>query len=149
MSQCRPVSARTDEPGAPVSERELIAVSVGPGHQVPTAELDRALDGSGPALLWLPEGPEGEHLRSTLLPLARDGVPADTAVVIATAGSSGPPKGVRISAAALQFAATATHQALGGPGQWLLAMSPARIAGFAILIRSRVAGAPPIALPPG
>jgi o-succinylbenzoate---CoA ligase len=128
-----------------VPTRELIAVSVGLDDPFPAARLEQALDGSGPAVLLLPTGSEGEHLRAALLPLGAAGVPADTAVVVATSGSSGMPKGVRISATALEFAAAAVHEVLGGPGQWLLAMSPARIAGFAVLIRSRAAATVPIA----
>jgi O-succinylbenzoic acid--CoA ligase len=53
---------------------------------------------------------------------------------------------VRIGTAALDYSATATHTHLGGPGQWLLAMSPARIAGLTVLVRSRAAGVAPVAL---
>ena len=69
-----------------------------------------------------------------------------SAVVVATSGSTGAPKGVRISAKALRHSARATHDVLGGPGQWLLAMSAARIAGLQVLLRSRAAGAEPAVL---
>lgn len=41
---------------------------------------------------------------------------ADCAVILATSGSSGEPKGVMLSAAALLASATATHDRLGGRG---------------------------------
>jgi O-succinylbenzoic acid--CoA ligase len=51
---------------------------------------------------------------------------------------------VRISAAALSHSAAATHAHLGGPGQWLLAMSPARVAGLSVLTRCRAAAVDPV-----
>ncbi len=128
-----------------MSTRELRPVVVAPG----TADLPglaEALDGTGPALLPLPPGPEGEHLAATLLPLAADGVPADTAVVVATSGSTGHPKGVRLSAKAMAAGADLTHDHLGGPGQWLLAMSAVRVAGLMTVVRSRRAGVEPVVL---
>ena len=47
----------------------------------------------------------------------------DCAVVLTTSGSSGEPKGVLLSRSALVASATATHDRLGGPGQWLLPMA--------------------------
>jgi acyl-CoA synthetase (AMP-forming)/AMP-acid ligase II len=78
--------------------------------------LRAALNGSGPALALLgPEGrihPEPAELGPT------DDDPADpTAVAVTTSGSSGVPKTVLLSAAALLASAGATHDRLGGPGQ--------------------------------
>jgi len=128
-----------------MSAHDLVPVPVPPG----TADipgLAKAMDGSGPALLLAPPGPEGARMVSTLAPLAAAGVPAGTAVVVATSGSTGAPKGVRISAKALRHSARATHDHLGGPGQWLLAMSAARIAGLQVVLRSRAAGLEPVVL---
>lgn len=128
-----------------MSSHDLIPVPVPPG----TADipgLAKAMDGSGPALLLVPPGPEGARMVSTLAPLAAGGVPRGTAVVVATSGSTGTPKGVRISAKALRHSARATHDVLGGPGQWLLAMSAARIAGLQVVLRSRAAGLEPVVL---
>lgn len=124
---------------------DLVPVPVAAG----TADipgLAAALDGSGPALLLVPPGPEGARLVAALGPTAATGVPAGTAVVVATSGSTGTPKGVRISAKALRHSARATHDFLGGPGQWLLAMSAARIAGLQVVLRSRAAGIEPVVL---
>ncbi|MGQ0630942.1 MAG: AMP-binding enzyme [Sporichthyaceae bacterium] len=122
-----------------MSGHDLVPVVVAPGAgRIPG--LTAALDGSGPALLLVPPGPEGARIVGALAPLAARGVPADTAVVVATSGSSGAPKGVRLGAKALRYSARATHEHLGGPGQWLLAMSPARVAGLQVVIRSQVAG---------
>jgi O-succinylbenzoic acid--CoA ligase len=126
-----------------VEDRELVALTVD-RDALPGPAMEAALDGSGPALLLVPPGPEGRRLAEHLLPAARDGVPADTALVIPTSGSTGSPKGVRISSAALDHSAQATHRHLGGPGQWLLAMSPARIAGVSVLTRCRAGGMAPV-----
>ncbi|MGQ0623710.1 MAG: AMP-binding enzyme [Sporichthyaceae bacterium] len=124
---------------------DLVPVVVAPGSAV-IPGLAAALDGSGPALLLVPPGPEGERVVGALAPLASRGVPADTAVVVATSGSTGAPKGVRLVAKALRYSARATHDHLGGPGQWLIAMSPTRVAGLQAVIRSQVAGVGAVAV---
>ncbi|OIR40816.1 O-succinylbenzoic acid--CoA ligase [Corynebacterium sp. NML140438] len=67
----------------------------------------------------------------------------DVALVVATSGSTGTPKGALLTPTNLIASADATHQALGGPGQWLLAMPAAFIAGVQVLVRSMVAGVEP------
>lgn len=70
----------------------------------------------------------------------------DIALVVSTSGSTGQPKGAMLTAANLITSADATHQVLGGEGQWLLAMPAAYIAGIQVLVRSMVAGVEPAAL---
>ncbi len=123
--------------------RTLVPVTPCPGDADPVPGLAAALDGTGPALLLLPAGPEGARLAAAFAPAVDGGVPADTAVVVATSGSTGEPKGVRIGTAELEFSANATHTYLGGPGQWLLAVPPARVAGLAVEVRSLLAGTKP------
>ena len=67
----------------------------------------------------------------------------DIALVVSTSGSTGTPKGAQLTAANLISSADATHQYLGGEGQWLLAMPAAYIAGIQVLVRSMVAGVEP------
>src|SRR3954468_15304288 len=122
-----------------MNAHDLVPVPV-PAGSADIPGLAKAMDGSGPALLLVPPGPEGARMVATLAPLAAQGVPSGTAVVVATSGSTGTPKGVRISAKALRHSARATHDLLGGPGQWLLGMSAARIAGLQVVLRSRAAG---------
>lgn len=69
------------------------------------------------------------------------------AVVLATSGSTGTPKLVVLDAAALLSSARATHERLGGPGQWLQTLSPAHVAGWQVWVRSVLADAPPVVLP--
>ena len=128
-----------------MSTHDLVPVPV-PAGSAEIPGLAAAMDGSGPALLLVPPGPEGARMVGALASVASRGVPNGTAVVVATSGSTGTPKGVRLSARALRHSARATQEFLGGPGQWLLAMSAARIAGLQVVLRSRAAGIEPAVL---
>lgn len=68
----------------------------------------------------------------------------DVALVIATSGTTGIPKGAMLTPAALIAGASATHDRLGGPGTWLLALPAHHIAGMAVLVRSVLAGTVPV-----
>ena len=70
----------------------------------------------------------------------------DIALVVTTSGTTGAPKGALLAAAALTASATATHDRLGGPGRWLLALPPYHIAGVQVLVRSLLAGTVPVEL---
>lgn len=76
-------------------------------------------------------------------------VPRRVALVIETSGSTGTPKRVALSTDALLASAAASAAALGGPGQWLLALPTHYIAGAQVLVRSLVAGTDPVILPAG
>ncbi len=108
--------------------------------------LAAALDGSGPAVLPLPEAP-GRVLAALRPdePLEHD----DVALVVPTSGSTGEPKGVLLTAANLRASATATAHRLGGHGTWLLAIPPTHVGGVQVLVRSLLAGTDPQVLPAG
>lgn len=57
-------------------------------------------------------------------------------LVVATSGSTGAPKLVRLSRAALRASVEATHSYLGGYGQWLLALPVGHVAGLQVLVRT-------------
>lgn len=101
--------------------------------------FERALDGGAPIL------PAGAESWDAAIALAESLglVPDDIALVIRTSGSLGAPRAVGLTGAALRASAAATAQALGGHGQWLLALSPHVIAGAQILVRSVLAGTAP------
>jgi O-succinylbenzoic acid--CoA ligase len=110
------------------------------------SSLTAALDGSGPALLPLPANThEAERLAAALRPddparpLERD----DIALVMPTSGTTGEPKAALLTADNLTSSAEATHERLGGPGTWLLALPLTHIAGIQVLVRSIVAGTTP------
>jgi o-succinylbenzoate---CoA ligase len=121
--------------------------------------LAAALDGTGPALLPLDARLPAARLDDLLATLAPDTVedPAGvitvrsgerravadgTAVIVATSGSTGVPKGVELSAAALLHSARASLTRLGArPGErWLCCLSAAFIPGIQVLVRSLVSG---------
>ena len=97
----------------------------------------------GPAVM--PRNPRADLLRTDLfytdLPLT---IEQRVAVVIETSGSTGVPKRVALSADALLASAAASESALGGPGQWMLALPTHYIAGINVLVRSIAAGSEPL-----
>lgn len=103
--------------------------------------LATALDGGEPVL---PLAPGASGLRAAMRP--DDPVDPRTAVVIATSGSTGAPKGVLLSATALTASARATHDRLGGPGHWLLATPAQFVGGLQVLVRSLLADTEPAVL---
>ncbi|MEU4364815.1 AMP-binding protein [Promicromonospora sp. NPDC023987] len=66
--------------------------------------------------------------------------PPGTALVLRTSGSTGNPREVALSTAALRASARATHERLGGPGRWLLVLPPTHVAGIQVITRSLVTG---------
>lgn len=104
--------------------------------------LRGALDRSGPAILPV-------AVQGAVRPGLPDTVPQSTALVIETSGSTGIPKRVMLSADAVLASVAASETALGGPGQWLLALPTHYVAGVQVLARSLAAGTTPEVLPPG
>ncbi|BCZ20976.1 putative 2-succinylbenzoate--CoA ligase [Mycobacterium senriense] len=106
--------------------------------------LERVLDGRDPALVALPAGDDREStaLRAGLR--VGEAIDDDVALVAATSGTTGIPKGALLTGAALTASAAATHHRLGGPGSWLLALPPHHIAGVQVLVRSLLAGSTPV-----
>jgi len=129
--------------------------------------LAAALDGSGPAIVPLDPALPAPALRLMLEALAPStvlatdetgssrvtvlrraglGVAEDTAVVIATSGSTGAPKGVELSARALTASAAASLRRIGAaPGErWLCCLPTFHIAGLGVLVRSLITGTDPV-----
>jgi o-succinylbenzoate---CoA ligase len=130
--------------------------------------LAAALDGTGPAILPLDPDLPRPRLAALIEAFAPSviessdglernasapsgggqagGVGPDTALVIATSGSTGEPKGTELSAAALLASARASLRRIGaGPGErWLCCLPAFHIAGIQVLVRSLVAGAEPV-----
>jgi len=109
----------------------LRAVDGGDAFGVLTG-LPAALDGAAPLALGFAPRPD-------------DHVPEGAAVVIATSGSTGVPKKVVLSAAALRASAEATAARIGS-GQWMLALSAGYVAGVQVLVRAHLAGTDPVLL---
>lgn len=107
------------------------------------AALEQVLHGKAPALV-----PIGADTDSSTLEALRvgDAIDDDVALVATTSGTTGAPKGAMLTAAALAAGAVATHQRLGGPGRWLLALPSYHIAGIQVLTRSLLTGTAPVEL---
>ncbi|HTR94783.1 MAG TPA: AMP-binding protein [Trebonia sp.] len=135
-------------------------------HGVADAErlldpLSRALDGSGPAILPVDAALPAARISQLFDAFQPDavidldggartrsgspGVAADTAVIIGTSGSTGEPKGVELSAAALTHSARASLARVGArPGErWLVCLPVSHVAGLQVLVRSLLSGTEP------
>ena len=133
--------------------------------------LAAALDGSGPAVLPLDPGLPPDRVGDLLhaftpatvetedgsgpwrpddarptAPGTGAGLPDGTAVVIATSGSSGVPKGAQLSADALLASARASLDRIGARHgtRWLCPLPTSHIAGLGVLVRSLVSGTAPV-----
>ncbi|MEO6505013.1 MAG: AMP-binding protein [Terrimesophilobacter sp.] len=103
------------------------------------AALKTALTADGPAVLPVAAGFDDADLPRE--------VPQRVALVVETSGSTGHPKRVALSTDALLSSAAASASALGGPGQWLLALPAHYVAGTNVLVRSLAAQTEPVVLP--
>jgi O-succinylbenzoic acid--CoA ligase len=107
---------------------------------LPEAELTTLLDRARAAALVDPSG-------TTQLDRSVP-APSGTALCLPTAGSTGEPKLVELSHAALEASARMTVTRLDlGDARWLCAVPLDHVAGLAILVRSRLAGTLPVVLP--
>ena len=113
-----------------------------------TVALAGALDG-GPAVLPLArDAPVSEVVARWPSSHEAPGRPPSSelphaGVLVATSGSTGEPRLVALSVAALRASATATAARLGGPARWLLALPADHVAGVQVIVRALLAGAPP------
>jgi O-succinylbenzoic acid--CoA ligase len=145
-----------------VMKRPLRAVLVERATPRLVELLAAALDGTGPAILPLDAGLPAARLAELIEALGPDavedargvrkarsgpdrGVAEGTAVVIATSGSTGVPKGVELSAAALRYSARASLDRVGArPGErWLCCLPVTHVAGLQVLVRSLVSETEP------
>ncbi len=131
--------------GRPVPRGDLVleelAVPAGEAALALLPRLARALAGGAPVAPYAASAappPLPDHGPADL--------PDDLAVVVGTSGSTGTPKRALLTAAALRASARATHDRLGGPGQWLLPLPAHHVAGLQVLLRSVEAGTTPVAM---
>jgi O-succinylbenzoic acid--CoA ligase len=152
-----------------VRNRPLHAVllsGTGDAHRL-LEPLREALNGSGPALLPLDAAQPAARLRELIaafdpnVVVDADGearvrsaasalrIAPETAVIIGTSGSTGAPKGVELSAAALEHSARASLSRVGArPGdRWLCCLPASHVAGLQVLVRSLVSGTDPVVAP--
>lgn len=111
------------------------------------AALGRVLDGGGPPVLPLPDDPAAAA-RLVALTDAAGVIPHALAAIVATSGSTGEPKGVLLTRAAILASAAATQDRLGGPGTWHTALPTHYVAGLMVLARAHTAGAAAVRVRP-
>ena len=99
------------------------------------AALADALDG-GPAVLPLADDAPAPQIAAVADP--------GTGVLVATSGSTGPPRVVVLPPASVLACATAGTARLGGPSRWLLALPADHVAGVQVIVRALLAGAAPV-----
>src|SRR3954463_1971525 len=137
----RPLRAVLVEPAAPRLAEVLAAARAGSGPAIapldaglPPARLAGLIDVLGPDSVQDTEGVTSARSGPP------EGVAEGTAVVIGTSGSTGVPKGVELSAAALRHSARASLDRVGArPGErWLCCLPVTHVAGLAGLGRSLV-----------
>ncbi|MDP9800566.1 O-succinylbenzoic acid--CoA ligase [Arcanobacterium wilhelmae] len=138
--------------GSPVSHEEPAVVQGGRGpaalaRLVSTIqpELDRWRRGEPVRPVFIVE--PGTDERESAAEAARLGIPAGTAVLMRTSGSTtGTGKIVALGFDQLAASAHATHEALRGEGVWLADLPYHHIAGFQTAFRSLLAGGEPAAV---
>lgn len=104
--------------------------------------LERLLDGSA-SFAPVPASDSRETARLSNALAVGEPIDAAIALVIATSGTTGIPKGAQHSTTSVIASIDATHEYLGGAGGWLLALPPHHIAGLQVLLRSLRAGITP------
>ena len=140
----------------PAATRPLVRVPVPPGAEGPARVLPAlaaALDGSGPAIAPIPtvSSAVSNDYVMTMLAAVRADDPAlplesaDVAVVVATSGSTGAPRGVLLTGAQL----TALTDVVNGPGQpqWIAALPVTSMGGLNVLVRALASGREPVVVP--
>jgi O-succinylbenzoic acid--CoA ligase len=140
----------------PAATRPLVRVPVPPGAEGPARVLPAlaaALDGSGPAIAPIPtvSSAVSNDYVMTLLAAVRADDPAlplesaDVALVVATSGSTGAPRGVLLTGAQL----TALTDVVNGPGQpqWIAALPVTSMGGLNVLVRALASGREPVVVP--
>ncbi len=114
----------------------LVPISV----RAPQVEIDRILGDARPAVLI-------EDGEARDLPDAAAGIEGD-ACVLYTSGTTGRPKGVRLTPGNLVASALGCQESLASTHEdrWLLCLSPHHVGGLAIFVRAAVSGQPLVAL---
>ncbi|WP_445292872.1 o-succinylbenzoate--CoA ligase [Corynebacterium sp. H113] len=122
----------------------LRVLAVDPHHPAAILpDLEAALAGQSSLL----PVPLHDAARSSILRASQragEAIDPSIALVVGTSGSTGTPKGAQLTPGNLISSGEATHQYLGGAGQWLLAMPAHHIAGLQVLLRSLIAGTTPV-----
>ncbi|MEJ6537745.1 MAG: o-succinylbenzoate--CoA ligase [Mycobacterium sp.] len=123
-----------------------LAIPPGPSALSLLAALEGVLDGQDSPMVPIPAGDLRESELLTRSLRIGEEIDDEIALVIATSGTTGTPRGAMLTPAALIAGASATHDRLGGAGNWLLALPAHHIAGMQVLVRCVLAGTVPVEL---
>lgn len=135
----------------PLRKLTRITVAAGPdGILDLAARIPDAINGAGDAITPMPPGPRG-YVDSLVHAIRPDDDSAalesdDVAVVLASSGSTGTPRGILLTGSNLIQACHATDDRLGGPARWVLAIPTYHVGGFQLLVRAHLSGIPVIPL---
>jgi o-succinylbenzoate---CoA ligase len=123
--------------------RRLVALALPPGQEF-IAELEAAWHRGDAVMPLDPAAPAAvtEQLLAVMRP--DEPVDDDVALVIPTSGSTGEPKGVQLTHAALEASARATHERIGlePDDRWLSCLPWQHIGGIQVMLRSRLLDIP-------
>ena len=115
-------------------------VPLDPG--LPRVRLDELIDAFAPTAIVTADGTQ----RLAAGPGGVGAVDEHVAVVLATSGSTGLPKGAELTATAMLASARASLARLGAPsgGRWLCCLPTHHVSGLGVLVRSIVTGSSPV-----
>lgn len=119
---------------------DVIGIPSGPAVLDILPRLREALAGESPLIPYAVAAP------LPAVPETGGALPDGLALCVGTSGSTGTPKLAMLTADALMASASATHQRLGGAGQWLLPMPAHHVAGLQVLVRSILACTDPVVM---
>ena len=128
-----------------MARRRTSHLTLVPAPELSLDDVRRALGGTSP-LAVLPTGPPATVAAARAVLRPEEPLEPGADLVVVTSGSTGDGRAVLLSADALAASATATHDRLGGPGAWLLALPVSAIAGLQVLCRTLLAGERPTTL---
>lgn len=125
------------------ASRRLVALGLPPGGEF-IAALEQAWARGDAVLPIDPLAPKAVSDRLVAAMRLDDPIGDGVALVIATSGSTGEPKGTELTRAALESSARATHACIGlEPGdRWLSCLPWQHIGGIQVMLRSRLLGIP-------
>jgi len=130
--------------GGRIAALRALFIPPGPSALSLLAAVESVLSGREGALLPIPSADLRESdLLTTSLRVGEE-IDDEIALVVSTSGTTGTPKGAMLTSAALIAGASSSHDRLGGPGRWLLALPPHHIGGMQVLVRSVLAGTVPV-----
>jgi O-succinylbenzoic acid--CoA ligase len=123
--------------------RQLVSLAMPPGEDF-LAAFDEAWDADHAVLPLDPAAPRAAQERLLAAMRPDEPVDDDVALVIATSGSTGEPKGAQLSHVAIEASSRATHDRIGREPDdvWLACLPWHHVGGLQVMLRSRLLDIP-------